>query len=295
MLADTAPSLRNLFPNALSLLSLSILLPLFLHLLWRLLLNPQNPKPSTQAHPEGKPTARKKSQSSFYGTPTTTPLNFTNVAPFPTSPSSSSSSPHVSTEPDRWYRDRTLISAPDRVYTPTMALRTCPFDDWLRVDTNYPARMTHKRNVLDAYGWKQVGGAMACRPEAEAAVRELLGYLGEYLLRRFPGVWVSGDDGDGGGRWLRSLVTGERFELVEPWGGLHPLEVVARVTEEDLAVLVPGKGGGGEDEEAEYVLKAAVSAFPAGFDIQEKMDQPLTTIHEPVPTYKEKLKRAMNK
>ncbi|KAF9629365.1 hypothetical protein BFW01_g10568 [Lasiodiplodia theobromae] len=177
MLADTAPSLRNLFPNALSLLSLSILLPLFLHLLWRLLLNPQNPKPSTQAHPEGKPTARKKSQSSFYGTPTTTPLNFTNVAPFPTSPSSSSSSPHVSTEPDRWYRDRTLISAPDRVYTPTMALRTCPFDDWLRVDTNYPARMTHKRNVLDAYGWKQVGGAMACRPEAEAAVRELLGFF----------------------------------------------------------------------------------------------------------------------
>lgn len=294
MLADTAPSLRNLFPNALALLSLSILLPLFLHLLWRLLLNSQNPKHPTQTHPDEKPSTKK---SSFYGTPTTTPLNFTNVAPFHTSSSSSSSSPHLSTEPDRWYRDRSLISVPDgRVYTPTMALRTCPFDDWLRVDTNYPARMTHKRNVLDAYGWKKVGGAMACRPEAEAAVQELLGYLGEYLPRRFPGVWVREGGGDDGGRWLRSLVTGERFELAEPWGGLHPLEVVARVTEEDLAVLVPGKDGDGEEEaEAEYVLKAAVSAFPAGFDIQEKMDQPLTAIHEPVPTYKEKLKRAMNK
>ncbi|EKG16977.1 hypothetical protein MPH_05803 [Macrophomina phaseolina MS6] len=159
-----------------------------------------------------------------------------------------------------------------------MALRSCAPDDWLRIDCNYAARMAHKRRILDEVGWP---GAIDCRPEADAAVEELLEDLVAYLPRRFPGVWGTEEEGSRV-RWLRNGVTGERWE------------VVARVTEEDLAVLVPGEGEE-EKEEEEYVLKAAVSAFPAGFEMREKMDKGLTAIHGPVPVYKERLRTAMNK
>lgn len=257
-----------LHEHALLGLSITLLLPLICHLLWRLT---PSTKPSPSAH--HAPSAPTK-KNRFYGT-TTAPLTFASVQPFP------HPSPATSLAPDQWWRDPYIS---DRVYTPTMALRACAFDDWLRVDRNYADRMAHKRNVLDTYGWPV---AIDCRREAEAAVEELLECLVGYLPRRFPSVWVVEE-----GRWLRSLVTGERFEVRAPWGGLRgPLEVVARVTEEDLAVLVPGEVGG----EEEYVLKAVVSAFPAGFDIQEKIDRGLTAIHEPVPVYKEKLRKAMNK
>ncbi|OJD30677.1 putative hrq family protein 4 [Diplodia corticola] len=276
-----------------------VLIPLFLHHLQR------HPIPSP-----AKPNKNKNNKPPTTNPDTTNPDTTTPTpAPAPCTPNP------LAAPPDAWYRDRSLL-ARDKTYTPTMALRRCPPDDWLRIDANYPARIAHKRNVLRRHGWDPKGGAMAwsCRlsgvqaPEEEeeeeedlrvqGAVVELLGVLVGYLVGRFPTVWVGEGEGEGGGRvrWLRSLVTGERFEVVEPWGGLSPLEVVARVTEEDLAVLLPGRGEGeGDEDEDEYVLMAAVSAFPAGFDIQEKMGRPLTAIHEPVPMYKEKLRKAMNR
>ncbi|KAL1632424.1 hypothetical protein SLS56_003666 [Neofusicoccum ribis] len=274
MLADHLPSGDGALAllAALSLILTITLLPRTFPFLTRLA------SPSPVAPPPTKP-------KPFYGPrPTTTtstpptPLDLTSTPPCP------DPSPETAA-PDRWYRDPYISS---RVYTATMALRAVPAADWLRVDANYAARMAHKRGVLAAHGWPQ---ALDCRPAAEPAVRELLAALVAYLPRRFPSVWAAEGDGD---RWLRNGVTGERWEVREPWGGLRPLEVVARITEEDLAVLVPPEGEK-EGEDGEYVLKAVVSAFPAGFDIEEKMDRGLTAIHGPVPTYKEKLQRAMNK
>ncbi|CAI8510391.1 unnamed protein product [Pichia kudriavzevii] len=45
----------------------------------------------------------------------------------------------------------------------------------------------------------------------------------------------------------------------------------------------------------EYVLRAAISLFPAGFNPLEKINNPLTKIHEPVPGYVNKLQLSMNK
>ncbi|OMP83203.1 hypothetical protein BK809_0004584 [Diplodia seriata] len=275
MLAD---SLHNLLPLPLPFSSISIsilLLPLTLHLLWRLLPSPHKPTQTTT-------NKHTKHRSSFY-TPTTPDSPTTTITPLSTiTPSTLPSLP-----PDRWYLDPSLIS-PSRIYTPTMALRPCAPSDWLRLDALHPTRMAHKRAAVRTHGWQAVGGALACRPEADGAVEELVAMLGAYLPARFPGLWSRED----GGRWLRNAATGERFEVVAPWGGLgHPLEVVAGVVEEDVAVLMEG----GEEDEEEYVLKAAVSAFPAGFDIQDKIGRPLTAIHEPVPAYREKLRRAMNK
>lgn len=64
--------------------------------------------------------------------------------------------------------------------------------------------------------------------------------------------------------------------------------VAGRLVEDDLNILVEGSNG-------EYVLKAVVSAFPAGFRIQDKMDKPLSAIHKPVPMYKEKLAFSMDR
>ncbi|KAK7514434.1 uncharacterized protein IWZ02DRAFT_74475 [Phyllosticta citriasiana] len=224
---------------------------------------------------------------SFYGARDAVPIDVTQTPPY-----KSASFDPITEKPEQWWLDDYIS---DRVYATTMALRSLPPHDWLRIDSNYAARMAHKRNVLDGSTAGTLGyEALCCEEDGHEACEELLGLLVEYLPRRFPRVWAL--KRQGGNRSMKNQVTGEAYLVDKPYGGKSALEVIGRIIEEDLAVLLPGKGKKGVDSlEQEYVLKAAVSAFPAGFDIKEKMDQPLTAIHDPVPTYKERLRKAMNK
>jgi len=83
-------------------------------------------------------------------------------------------------------------------------------------------------------------------------------------------------------------VTKETYDISKPYLKHHPLYIAGRLVEDDLNILVEGPTG-------EYVLKAVLSAFPAGFHVREKMDKSLTDIHQTVPMYKERLQKSMNR
>ncbi|KAF2087937.1 hypothetical protein K490DRAFT_40713, partial [Saccharata proteae CBS 121410] len=155
--------------------------------------------------------------------------------------------------------------------------------DWIRIDKNFPSRMALKSRVYADYGTD----AIDCREGGYDGCAELLQMLVKYLPRRFPSVFHLSADG----LEIENRATGEKFVVGEEsgYGGVHPLRVIGGLIEDDVVILTKGEEGG------EYVLRAAIAGFPAGFNMREKMGQPLTEIHKPVPTYEERLKKAMNK
>lgn len=139
--------------------------------------------------------------------------------------------------------------------------------------------MEFKRKIIVENG----KDAMDCREGGYEGCLEMLEYLVEYLPRRFPSLFTLSSDHN----TITNHVTKESFDLKKPMK-IHPLYVAGRLVEDDLNILTAGPDG-------EYVLKAVLSAFPAGFMIQEKIDKPMSAIHKPVPMYKEKLAFSMNK
>ena len=77
-------------------------------------------------------------------------------------------------------------------------------------------------------------------------------------------------------------------------GPMHPLETAARMVPEDLLLLAPRRRDGDSDS-LDWVLVAAVLAFPAHWVLAEKMGRPLAGIHDPVPHYGELLERPMDR
>jgi hypothetical protein len=160
-----------------------------------------------------------------------------------------------------------------------LAIRNLAFDDWVVMDKNFAARMKLKQQVIEKVG----PDALDCREGGLEGCIELLEILTQYLPRRFPTIFKLSEDGT----CIRNEVTKETLRVAAPFEK-HPLYIAGRLVEDDLNILTPGPDG-------EYVLSAVLSAFPAGFHVREKMGKPMTEIHKTVPTYKEKLQKAMNK
>lgn len=141
--------------------------------------------------------------------------------------------------------------------------------------------MKLKAEVIEKVG----SDAIDCREGGYEPCVELLECFVEYLPRRFPTIFTMSPDG----REIHNRLTKETFDVTRPFLKHHPLFIAGRLVEDDLNILIESPNDG------EYVLKAVLSAFPAGFHVKGKMDKTLTEIHKPVPTYKEKLQLSMNR
>ncbi|KAH3903032.1 heme-dependent oxidative N-demethylase family protein SCDLUD_000642 [Saccharomycodes ludwigii] len=67
---------------------------------------------------------------------------------------------------------------------------------------------------------------------------------------------------------------------------------VARLIEEDYILLFPNEN---RQYNNEYIFQAGVFAFAAGFDPMERFLKPISLVHGPVPEYKARLQKSMNK
>lgn len=84
---------------------------------------------------------------------------------------------------------------------------------------------------------------------------------------------------------LDNLITGEHWDLSNPL--LHPLDLAARLVQEDLCLMQPRDGV--------YRLAAASVCFPSRWKLSEKIGRPMLEIHVPVPFYGEKIGAATDK
>lgn len=88
---------------------------------------------------------------------------------------------------------------------------------------------------------------------------------------------------------LWNSATSEYISLEPESKVEETLKRLGGIVEDDLLFLLPADDGDG------YQLKAFVTCFPNGFNTKKKLNLKLRDIHTPVPGYKEKLEKSMDR
>jgi hypothetical protein len=145
----------------------------------------------------------------------------------------------------------------------------CDADDWLRVDEAYAAQLAYRAQLLAS----QPDAVLYENGQSQDANREVL----EAALRILPelGFAMSGTD----------VRCPDGRTVTVNWDA--PLHTLGHLVQEDICVL--GKQG------AEHVMTGAVLCFPANWRLAEKINRPLTGIHDPVAEYDDNLARRVQR
>ncbi|GMM28809.1 hypothetical protein DAMA08_015250 [Martiniozyma asiatica (nom. inval.)] len=166
-------------------------------------------------------------------------------------------------------------------YKMTLAIRKQEAQEMFTIENSYKDRTKLRAKMFEQEK------LYYCHPSAVPALKETYSFIFSTLTKRYPMYFVIEND-----KIINKInkveipLSPENLEIDEM------LRLIATNIEEDFLILIKNL----ESEEIdEYYLRAAVSLFPAGFNPIEKIDLPLTQIHEPVPNYKEKLQFSMNK
>lgn len=145
----------------------------------------------------------------------------------------------------------------------------CGADDWLRVDEAYAAQMDYRAQLLAQQ-------QKAVLYEDRAALDANLEVLDE-ALKVLPGL------GFGVSRATVACPDGRIVAIDRD----RPLYTVGLLVQEDICVL--------QKQETEHVLTSAVLCFPANWRLAEKINRPLTRIHDPVDEYDDNIARRVQR
>ncbi|KAG0675133.1 hypothetical protein C6P42_001904 [Pichia californica] len=168
-------------------------------------------------------------------------------------------------------------------YKMNLAIRKLDPNDIIVLEDDYVERIDLRLKLFDET--KLYGIHESCF----SAVRELYLFVFNFLIKRYPQYFELTDNG--------TLFYNKIFDKKFPYNpiGLTEVELCRNIThniEEDFLIMIKNSE---EKEYDEYVLRAAVSLHPSGFNPIEKLNMPLTKVHGPVPGYVEKLQFSMNK
>ena len=179
------------------------------------------------------------------------------------------------------------------------------------MDNTYKERIALRKQLLEDHHdiVTAVHNESDPDPRVRGAVTEFYTFLmGTYLPGRYPTMFklhhelpteLKGDKNvESGVPQLENLVTGEIWPVAinESQPTILALEILAKVMDEDFLVLLPERPEMLEEgAEPKYVLHAYTTCYPAGFNSREKLGLRLASIHQPVPHYREKLERSMDR
>jgi hypothetical protein len=160
-----------------------------------------------------------------------------------------------------------------------MGLRNVKWDDWIELDDHYPRFHADKARRISERGPKCCHTA----PEAYPAALELLEELRSYLPERYPTLYQRTEKG------IRNLWSGEEMDTTSrPLLPEDPMQTCARLTQDDLAIMV-------ERPDGQYYLLAGAILLAGFWRLEDKLGMPLSEIHTSgeVPQFREKLEKGM--
>ncbi|KAI1935033.1 hypothetical protein LOZ58_000390 [Ophidiomyces ophidiicola] len=199
-------------------------------------------------------------------------------------------------------------------YHLTMALENLEPSELIPMDNTYKDRIELRRQLVkDQYGVvlgvnKSKGGEE--EPRVRAAVAELYAFvMGTYLPTRYPTMFrlLEADLAMGKTMFVQNQVTREMLPTTLNPGRptISALETLAKHVDEEMLLLLPRVKNSGKksqdittsstNEVDKYILEAYSTCFPSGFDTRTKLGRQLNEIHQPVPGYKEKLEKSMDR
>ncbi|TVY17487.1 hypothetical protein LARI1_G004528 [Lachnellula arida] len=165
-------------------------------------------------------------------------------------------------------------------YHLTMGISNLSLSELIEMDRNYVSRMKLRKQIIEDHHDTVIQASPASRP----ALNELYTWLtGSYLPTRFPSIFTLSPT------HLLNLVTSESLPLQPPTDPIHTFELLGKNLDDDFLLLLPSSDGD------QYELKGFITCFPSGFNPKEKFGMTLRDIHIPVPGYKEKLERSMDR
>lgn len=160
----------------------------------------------------------------------------------------------------------------------TMGLRSMAWDSWIELDNHYPRFHSDKARRIAERGPKCCKTA----PEALDGAVELLEELCSYLPARYPDLYKKTDVG------MDNLWSGESFNCVERPLKEDPMQMCARMVQDDLAIMF-------EKPDGQYYLLAGAILLAGFWRLEDKFGMPLSEIHTSgdVPQFREKLEKGM--
>ncbi|KAF2712276.1 hypothetical protein K504DRAFT_474675 [Pleomassaria siparia CBS 279.74] len=166
-------------------------------------------------------------------------------------------------------------------YHLTMALENIGISDLVAMDKTYKTRIALRRHLIA----NRAHDVLALTPTIEPSVLEFYTWItSTYLPQRFPTVFTLSDSKTS----LKNLVTDEVIPLT-PTSAHQALSLMGAHIDNDFLFLLPTA------EEGKYTLEGFITCFPNGFDTRAKLGLKLVDIHGPVPGYKAKLEKSMDR
>lgn len=164
-------------------------------------------------------------------------------------------------------------------YFVTMGLRSLPsWSDWIELDNHYPRFHSDKARRIKERGHKCCKTA----PQAYDGAVELLEEFVKYLPARYPTLYRGTEVG------MDNLWSGESFNIVERPLKEDPMQMAARMVQDDLAIMF-------EKPDGQYYLLAGAILLAGFWRLEDKFGMPLSEIHTSgeVPQFREKLEKGM--
>lgn len=150
----------------------------------------------------------------------------------------------------------------------------------IEMDHNYLSRIELRKQIIADHHEIVIQASPAAKP----SIDELYTWLvNTYLPTRFPTMFMLSPSG------LLNQATNLSLPLEPPQDPIKTFEILGENLDDDILILLPSDDGDG------YTLKGYVTCFPAGFNTKEKFEQKLRDIHKPVPGYKAKLEKSMDR
>jgi hypothetical protein len=166
-----------------------------------------------------------------------------------------------------------------------VAVQISSVSEMIEMDRNYLQRIKIRRQVMDEN--REI--VLAADPSVKTAVEELYIWMfSHYLPLRFPRMFRIKQD-SGNPRKVLNMVTSEEIPLQPPNSSVEALKILGSHLDEDFLFLLPSPDGDG------YRLQGFVTCFPSGFNTRTKLHMKLREIHSPVPSYKQKLEKSMDR
>ncbi|CAI7678381.1 unnamed protein product [Penicillium manginii] len=154
------------------------------------------------------------------------------------------------------------------------------------MDKNYLDRIMLRRKLMAEFP----NTVLASEDSVKPAVDELYTWLvGTYLPTRYPRMFEVRPSAGGISPVLRNLITGEDLSMSPGETPRETLKTLGGLVDDDFLFLLPSEDGDS------FTLKGFVTCFPNGFNTSKKLNMKLRDIHKPVPSYKEKLEKSMDR
>ncbi|OQD89698.1 hypothetical protein PENANT_c002G06857 [Penicillium antarcticum] len=180
----------------------------------------------------------------------------------------------------------------------TMSIENLDPSELIPMDKTYKDRLSLRKSILDQH--HDIAVAVNDKPQTQdprtrSAVSELYTFiLGKYLPTRYPSMFKLKTTNST--PIFENLVTGATYPtiLCPTTPTIQALEILTQSVDEEFLFLLPELSP--EDkEQPKYILQAYAACFPSGFNTREKLGLRLADIHNPVPGYKEKIERSMDR